>query len=156
MRVALTHKFVLGSLIVGAAVVGLPSLLVRSGIDVASWVYPFVALGVGGVIGFFLSRALSSTFDSLRHTTNRISRGDLTALVEMERPPRFPDETWDLSCSIQRMAENLCELVDGAQGMAAKIALAARETNDSVQRASTGNDGISSGLVSLAEGVAEQ
>ena len=156
MRVALTHKFVLGSLIVGAAVVGLPSLLVRSGIDVASWVYPFVALGVGGVIGFFLSRALSSTFASLRHTTNRISRGDLTALVETERPPRFPDETWDLSCSIQRMAENLCELVDGAQDMAAKIASAARETNDSVHRASTGNDEISSGLTSLAEGVAEQ
>jgi methyl-accepting chemotaxis protein len=156
VRVALTHKFVLGSLIVGAAVVGLPSLLVRSGIDVASWVYPFVALGVGGVIGFFLSRALSRTFASLSQTTSRISRGDLTALAETERPPRFPDETWDLTCSIQRMAENLSELVDGVQSMAAQISTATRETNDSVQRASAGNDEISSGLTRLADGVAEQ
>ncbi|HEY5659056.1 MAG TPA: HAMP domain-containing methyl-accepting chemotaxis protein [Myxococcota bacterium] len=156
MRVALTHKFVLGSLIVGAAVVGLPSLLVRSGIDVASWVYPFIALGVGGIIGFFLSRALSSTFSKLRNTTERISRGDLTAMVDIDQPPRFPDETWDLACSIHRMAENLCELVEGVQAMAVQLTAAARETNESVHRARGGNDEISSSVAGLAEGVAEQ
>jgi methyl-accepting chemotaxis protein len=156
VRVALTHKFVLGSLLVGAAVVGLPSLLVRSGVSVASWVYPFVALGVGGVIGFFLSRTLTRAFSSLRNATDHIRRGDLTALGEAARPPRFPDETWDLTCSIQSMVGSLRELVDGVQSLAAQLSTAAREMNNSVQRASGGNDEISSGVSRLADGVAEQ
>jgi methyl-accepting chemotaxis protein len=147
---------VLGSLLVGAAVVGLPSLLVRSGVSVASWVYPFVALGVGGVIGFFLSRALTRTFSSLRGATDHIRRGDLTALAETTSPPRFPDETWDLTCSIQSMAGSLRELVDGVQALAVQLSTAARDMSDSVRRASGGNDEISSGVARLADGVAEQ
>jgi len=156
VRVALTHKFVLGSLIVGTAVVGLPTLLVRGGVDVAPWVYPFIALGVGGVIGYFLSRRLTHTFASLRNTTEHISRGNLTALLEIDQRPRFPDETWDLTCSIQRMVENLRRLVDGVQGTAVQLTTAAREMKESVQHASAGNEEISSGMASLADGVAEQ
>jgi methyl-accepting chemotaxis protein len=152
----LTHKFVLASLIVGAAVVGLPTLLVQSGFIVASWVYPFIALGAGGIIGYFLSRTLSHTFSSMRNTTEHISRGNLTALLEAEHAPRFPDETWDLTCSIQRMAENLRQLVNGVQGMAVQLSTAAREMNDTVQRTSGGNQEISIGMASLAKGVEEQ
>ena len=156
MRVALTHKFVLGSLLVGTAVVGLPSLLARSGIVVASWVYPFVALGAGGIIGFFLSRALANTFASLRSATEHISRGDLTALNEIGSAPRFPDETWDLTCSIHRMAESLRDLVEGVQTTAAQLSTASRDLTTSAQNASGGNDEITAVVQGLAEGVAEQ
>ena len=42
VRIALTHKFVFGSLVVGAAVVGLPAVLLGAGLDVSSWISPFV------------------------------------------------------------------------------------------------------------------
>ena len=107
VRVALTYKFILGALIVGIAVVALPKLLEGSGVGVASWVAPFVALGAGGALGYFLSRSLASSFTTLLDATHRISGGDLTALTGVHRRPRFPDETWDLACSIERMAAGL-------------------------------------------------
>ena len=44
VRVALTHKFVFGSLVVGASVVVFPLLLGGTGIDPPPWLNPFVAL----------------------------------------------------------------------------------------------------------------
>ena len=40
VRVALTHKFVLGALFVSAAVTGLPGVLANAGVDVAPWAPP--------------------------------------------------------------------------------------------------------------------
>jgi methyl-accepting chemotaxis protein len=156
VRVALTYKFVLGSLIVGAAVVGLPNLLVGSGFDVAGWVYPFVALFAGGLIGYFLSRTLARNFASLRNATEQISHGDLRALGDLEAPPRFPDETWDLAIGIQRMAASLRELVEGVQESAAQVSSAAHELSRSAEQLSGDNDGISAAVASLSESVADQ
>ncbi len=77
VQVALTHKFVFGSLVVGASVVGFPLLLGATGIDPPAWLYPFVALGAAALVGFFLSRDLTRSFLSLRTVTEQISRGNL-------------------------------------------------------------------------------
>jgi methyl-accepting chemotaxis protein len=156
VRIALTYKFVLGSLLVGAAVVWVPSALRGSGVDVADWVQAFVALGVGGSIGFFLSRRLADSFSALRRATEQISRGELAAPVGLGPRPRFPDETWELACGIEGMASSLREVVDGIQGTAAQLTTAARELNHSAQRVSSGNGEIHAAVASLADGVAEQ
>ena len=72
MRVALSHKFVLRSLLVAAAAVAFPRAVAAAGVAVAPWADAFVALGVGGVLGFFLSRALGRQFEHLRGVTDRI------------------------------------------------------------------------------------
>ncbi len=156
MRIALTHKFVVGALIVGAAVVGVPSLLVRSGVDVAPWVAPFVALGAGGAIGFFLSRSLSHTFEALSTASDQMSRGDLRPLREIGKQPRFPDETWDLACGLQRMAASLRELVDGVKATAARVERASQDLTRGAEALSGGHEGISTAVAHLASDVAEQ
>ena len=62
MRIALSHKFVVRSLLVAAAGVVFPLLVRATGVAVAPWASAFVALGVGGALGFFLSRELGAKF----------------------------------------------------------------------------------------------
>ena len=156
MRVALTHKFVLGALFVSAAVTGLPGALHGAGVDVAPWAPPFVALGVGGALGFFLSRTLARSFAHLGQATEAIGRGDLTALSAPLPTPAFPDETWDITSGIRRMVDSLRELVEGVQSAAARVSAASLALEESSRRASVGNDEIGGAFARLAADVAEQ
>ncbi len=146
----------MGSVIVGAAVVGFPSLLVPGGIDVAPWVSIFVALGAGGVIGFFLSRALTRNFALLQRATEQISRGDLRALERPASRPRFHDETYDLACGIHRMAANLRELMESVQQTADDVSGAANGLRESVADVSGSNERISAAVANFAKSVSEQ
>jgi methyl-accepting chemotaxis protein len=156
VRIALTHKFVLGSVIVGAAVVVFPALLRRSGIDVAPWVSLFVPLGAGAAIGFFLSRDLTRKFQSLGRTTEEISSGDLASSAVVDPQRLFPDETDDLARSINTMAASLRDLVENVQSTADQVSHAAHELTRSAQGLSVENSDISSSVANLARSVAEQ
>ena len=156
MRLSLTYKFVLGSTCLAAAAIGFPVLLRGAGVAVAPWVSFFVALGVGGGVGFFLSRELAGSFQSLRDATERISRGDLTARVDVEPRPRFPDETHDLARSVQAMAERLRELVGHVQRTADRASAAALDLAGSAQELSGNNEGISSTVAGVAQGVVQE
>jgi methyl-accepting chemotaxis protein len=156
VRVALTHKFALGSLIVGTAVAVFPSLLRRSGVDVAPWISIFVALGVGGVIGIFLSRELARKFQSLGRATEHISRGNLAIMLDVPVAPRFPDETDDLAISINGMAASLRDLVERVQSTADQVSIAAHEVTGSAQKQSGENAEISSSVANIARSVTEQ
>ncbi len=156
VRVALTHKFVLGSLLVAIVAVGLPAVLGRIGIPVAPWVHPFVALFAGGSLGFFLSRRFSHTFASLARSMDQISRGDFALSAEGETEPTFRDETWDLTCGIRRMADSLRGVVGGLEDSAGNVSSAAQELTRTAERVSGGNDEITATVHSLSEGVAEQ
>jgi methyl-accepting chemotaxis protein len=156
VRFALTHKFVLGSLVVGAAAVGLPALLRASGTEVAAWMSPFVALWAGGLIGYFLSRRLTGTFQGLHRATEQISRGNLATRVAVAERPRFPDEIDDLARSIQGMARSLRELVGHVQRTAEQVSSAAHELAGSAQNVSASNGEISSTVADLARSVEDQ
>ncbi len=156
MRVALTHKFVLGALLVSAAGVGLPALLVRLGVNVAPWASLFVALGAGGVLGFVLSRSLARSFSSLHSTAELIGRGDLSGVKPLGPAPRFPDESWEVATAVERMAAWLHDLLEGVQAAAAEVSAAAREVSDSALHTSGGSDEITAAVGRLAEGVDEQ
>jgi len=156
VRLSLTYKFVLGSTCLAAAAIGFPVLLRGAGVPVAPWVSFFVALGVGGGVGFFLSRELAGSFQSLRDATERISRGDLAARVDVAPSPRFPDETHDLARSVQAMAARLRELVGHVQRSADRASAAALELAGSAQGLSANNEGISSTVAGVAGSVAQE
>ena len=156
MRVALTHKFVLGSLAVGAAAIALPGLIRASGVELASWVAPFFALGVGGIIGYSLSRDLTNTFQNLGSTIDSISRGDLQARAEVVTSPRFRDETHDLASSLQSMSSSLADLVENVQNTSAQVSSAARELAGSAGDVSANNGEIAATVSELEKSVAEQ
>jgi methyl-accepting chemotaxis protein len=134
----------------------LPSLLRSGGLDVAPWVSLFIALGVGGVIGFFLSRDLARKFQNLGQVTENISQGNLVATAPRAPTPRFPDETDDLTDSIHVMAERLSELVENVQSTADQVSTAAHEVMSSAQQQSSENTDIATSVANLASSVAGQ
>ena len=156
MRVTLSTKFVAGSLVVGGAVVLFPILIGRTGIAVEPWVAPFVALGAGGAIGFFLSRAMARSFQALRNATEQISRGDLATRLEVPTDVRFADETHDLAKSIQTMAASLRELVEHVQRTADRVSGSVRELGGAAAGVNARNTAISAAVAELSESVAEQ
>ena len=156
MRVALTHKFVVGSIVVSAAVVNFPYLVAATGLRVTPWVTPFVALGVGAAIGFLLTRELGPQFRGMQRVAERIRKGDLMVDVDTDREPMFPDETHDLARSIGSMASGLRELVVHVQGTAARVADATTEVTRSAESVGGHTGEISSTVADLVESVKEQ
>ena len=156
VRIALTHKFVVGSIVVSAAVVCFPILLAATGLRATPWVTPFVALGVGAALGFLLTRELGGQFRSLQRAAERIRNGDLSVTVVAAREPIFPDETHDLARSIQSMASGLRELVVHVQGTAAQVSDAASEVSRSAQTVGGHTGEIGSTVADLVESVKEQ
>lgn len=156
MRVALKYKFVIGSVIVGAAVVLLPNLLRSSGVVVVPLVSPLIALGAGAAIGFFLSRDLARKFQALGRATENISNGNLALASELVAASRVPDETDDLARSIHAMAASLRELVENVQSTGNRVSSAAQELTRSAQQLDVENSDISTSVASLAGSVAEQ
>jgi len=156
VRLTLSYKFVLGSTCLAAAAIGFPGALHAAGIEVAPWVSFFAALGVGGAMGFFLSRELAHNFQTLRSATDRISRGDLTARVDVREDAPFQDETHDLARSVRSMLERLRDLVGHVQRTADLDSAAAQDLVRSAQALSARNEGISTTVGGVADSVAQE
>jgi methyl-accepting chemotaxis protein len=155
VRVALSHKFVVRSLLVAGAAVGFPHVVAAAGIEVAPFASAFVALGVGGVLGFFLSRELGRQFDRLCGVTERIQTGDLRP-APAPASRRFPDETDALACSLAGMLESLRKLVEQVQHAADRLSAGAAELSRSTQHSRTGTEEISTTVETVAKAVAHQ
>jgi methyl-accepting chemotaxis protein len=119
------------------------------------WASPFLALGMGGAIGFYLSRDLNRQFRGLQRATERISRGDLSTL-EIAPAPNFPDEIHDLVASVESMAARLCELVRRAQSTGARVSSAAADVARSAEEVGGQSGEIGSTVADLVESVEEQ
>jgi methyl-accepting chemotaxis protein len=154
VRLELAQKFVLGTLLaVGVALV-CPPLLRQLG--VSSWGAVFAALGAGAALGWLLSQQMTRNFRSLRQTTDSISRGNLTAEVDLAAGRRFPDETVDLARSVQRMLESLRELVEHVQRAADQVAQAARELSQRAQATGASSQTLAGNMDLVAGGALRQ
>jgi len=156
VRLALTHKFVLGSVVVAAVAIALPELIRSRGVDFSAWGALFVALGTGGVIGFFLSRILGHRFESLRKGTQRIREGDLSVEIPVAAPSLWSDETDDLARGVRAMLMRLREFVGQVQRNAHSVTISARDLSQSIDHVREGNEGISATVSNLANAVDEQ
>lgn len=155
MRVPLSTKLVFRSLLVAAAVVSFPHLVQAAGLSVAPWVALFVALGAGGGLGFYLSRALGQRFAAVRDVTDRIGGGDLRE-VRLPAPSRFPDETDDIARSVQQMLASLREVVERVQGIADRVSASAADLSRSTRQTQSSHEEASSAVEGVAKGVADQ
>jgi methyl-accepting chemotaxis protein len=156
VRLSLSHKFILGSLAVSAAVVGFPLVVEALGYAVSPWVTPFVALAAGGSLGFAVSRQLVRNHHPILTVTDRISRGDLRAEIQVPAAGRFPDETHELSRSIADMLVNLRELVGHVQVTADRVSSCSQNLVQSVEGVSTASDEISATVADVSKGAAHQ
>ena len=157
MRLSLTGKFVLGSLAVAGATSVLPILVSLLGIDFWSGgVRFFVALGVGGVIGFFLSRMFHAKFDALRGATERIRQGDLRVEIHGRSDSRLADEVDDLAESLSGMLVELRALVSRVQDTAGSVSRSSVGLESALDRLRTSSEGIAHTVAAVATGVDQE
>jgi len=155
VRLTLTVKFVIGSLLVAGATLVLPALARGLGIGFSTWGTFFVALGGGGVIGFFLSRMLGDKFDELRRATEQIREGDLRVEVGA-KVGSFPDEMDDLAAGLSGMLVQLRQLVARVQATASSVSTSSRALESSLDSLRSSSDGIATNVAEVASGVEQE
>ena len=157
MRLTLTVKFVVGSLVVAGATFGLPQIIRAAGIDFSTWGSLFVALGVGGAIGFSLSRMLGQNFSRLRDVTSQICEGNLSAEIGPSTTQwLLRDETDDLLDDMNAMIDRLGVLVAHVQNTAGAVTSEASELRDSIESVRHGTEGITATISEVAGSVEQQ
>jgi methyl-accepting chemotaxis protein len=116
-----------------------------------------VAMTVGLILGWLFSRRFTKNISLLTTSADAISRGDLTKDVFIEKA-LFPDETNDLAVSINKMQENLRELVGYLSGTSGKVSessttlsSSALEINASAEEVAQAIEQISRGAETQAE-----
>jgi len=156
VRFSLTGKFVLGSLVVAGATSLVPDLARRFGIGFSTWGSLFVALGVGGGIGFFLSRMLGTKFAALRHATESIRDGDLRIAITGPSLSRFRDEMDDLAASLEGMLIRLRQLVTQVQQTASSVSHSSTGLEGSLDHLRRSSEGIQLTVDQVASGVEQE
>ncbi len=156
MRIALTHKFVLGALAVATSAAALPALIRAAGLDFTEWGSIFVALGVGSAIGFFLSRSIGRKFEVLRAVIEKIRDGDLSTDVRFSESSILEDETDELVTNVRSMLVKLRRFVGHVQQSADSVTNAAQDLTSEIQHVREGNEGISTTVTRAAEGAKVQ
>ena len=149
MRLDLSHKFVLGFVVVAAVAAGLPAVLEEAGVP--AWGSFFAALGVGTGIGSLYSRQITTNIGWLRNCTESISSGDLTTELSLRSGRRFPDETVDLARSVAVMLESLRELVELLQRASDEVAQASLDLSESSRQVNGTSQEISHNMESVAQ-----
>jgi methyl-accepting chemotaxis protein len=102
-----------------------------------------IALGVGGGIGFALSRNLGRKFEVLRQATDRIQAGDLTVQLKISDREFFADETDELAVSVKGMLSQLNTFVHRVQDNADLVTTAAHDLTREIENVREVNEGIS-------------
>jgi methyl-accepting chemotaxis protein len=147
---------VIGALVVAGATSLLPVLATRFGIDFWAGGRFFVALGVGGVIGFFWSRMFGAKFSALRSATERIRGGDLRVDVQAQTGSPLADEVDDLAESLEGMLVTLRELVARVQDTAGSVSHSSRSLENVLDRLRASSDGIAQTVAQVAAGVDQE
>jgi methyl-accepting chemotaxis protein len=156
VRLPLTARFVIGSLVVAAATSLLPDLARRFGIGFSTWGSLFVALGVGGGIGFSLSRMLGVKFDELRSATERIREGDLRFEIEAANASGLTDEMDDLAQSLAAMLGQLRQLVVRVQQAASSVTNSSTGLESALDSLKRNSEDMSSRATEVSGGVDQE
>jgi methyl-accepting chemotaxis protein len=158
LRLEFAHKFALGFFFVAALSLGLPALLERFGVPDAAAAY--LTLLIAAALGWLLAKQITRNVRRLRECTDRISKGDLMVGAELSGNPIFPDETIDLSHSIQEMLQSLCDLVghipraaDQVKKTSEEVSISSQGVKDTSYEISATMDKVAAGAVSQQDDV---
>ncbi|MDP3937032.1 MAG: methyl-accepting chemotaxis protein [Deltaproteobacteria bacterium] len=157
MRVLISHKFIVGFVMVIIAVIAVPHLFAR--IDVTGTLGEFgtiaAAILVGLLVGSFFSNGITRQFDEIRKSTERIGSGDLSEPVKLGHQ-LFVDETTDIAEGINYMLRSLQELAGHITGTALEVSTMAQSLSSSAQSMKASTQEITGGMESMSKGSAVQ
>ncbi|MBE0501753.1 MAG: methyl-accepting chemotaxis protein [Desulfuromonadales bacterium] len=158
MRVGISHKFIMGFIIVVASIVGFNMLVPLLGLEEYWWHQVFSVAGallVGLILGTLFSRLFTSNIRILREAAERISSGDLSRSLHLP-DTMFPDETYDLALSLNNVNDNLKSLVGAVRSSSGQVAIAAQGLSATAQEMTASSHELSNTVEQISRGAESQ
>lgn len=157
MRVPIGYKFIIGFVVVVAAVAFSPRLVILLGYsaEISTFLGYVVALTIGLILGWLFSKGFTANFGILTDSAESISRGDLTRNVTI-RPSRVPDESHELATLINLMLENLRDLVRHIKKTSGQLTDSAREINSTALEINASTEEVAQAIEQISRGAGTQ
>lgn len=157
MRVPIGYKFIIGFVVVVAAVAFSPRLVVLLGYsaEISGILGYVVAMTIGLILGWLFSKGFTANIGILTDSAESISRGDLTRDVSI-RPSRFPDESHDLAHLINSMLKNLRELVSHIKKTSGQLTDSTREINSTALEINASTEEVAQAIEQISRGAETQ
>lgn len=157
MRIPIGHKFIIGFVVVVAAVAFIPGLVAKLGYstEISGILGYVVAMTIGLILGWLFSKSFTANFGRLTDSAESISRGDLTGDVTI-RSSRIPDESHDLARLINLMLQNLRELVGHIKRTSAQLTESAREINSTALEINASTEEVAQSIEQISRGAETQ
>jgi methyl-accepting chemotaxis protein len=157
MYISIGYKFILGIVLVVAAVAFSPDLVVALGYsrEMTTLLTYAIALTAGLIIGWFLSRRLSRDIGMITDSVEAISAGDLSREIEVKRM-RFPDETTDMAAAINVMAGSLRELVSHIRSASGQVSDSVSTLSSTALEMNATTEEIAKALEQISHGAETQ
>ncbi len=157
MRIPIGYKFILGFVVVVAAVAFTPKGVQMLGYspEATNLFSYLVALTIGLILGWFFSKTFTRNISRLNESAEAISRGDLTGDHSLGNT-RFPDETVDMAASIDRMKENLRKLVRSIREISQKVSDSARTLSSNAVEINASTEEVALAVEHISRGAEKQ
>lgn len=157
MRIPIGYKFILGFVVVIAAVAFSPRLVARLGYsqEFSGFLGYAVALTIGLILGWLFSKSFTSNIERLTDSAESIGRGDLTRDVVI-RPSRIPDESHELAGLINLMLRNLRELVRHIKKTSGLLSESSREINSTALEINASTEEVAQAIEQISRGAESQ
>ncbi|HEY6008802.1 MAG TPA: methyl-accepting chemotaxis protein [Geobacteraceae bacterium] len=157
MRVPIGYKFILGFMVVVAAVAFASDLvgLLHYSQEMTIVLSYVVAMTLGLILGWLFSRSFAHNISRLTSSAEAISQGDLTREARV-KGSRFPDETHDIAVSINRMGESLRELVRHIRETAERVTESAGTLSSSALEINASTEEVAQTMEQISRGAETQ
>lgn len=158
MRVEISHKFIIGFMVVVVA-----GILVNQVVPYLEGIQPefrqvfsiSCSLVVGLIIGAVFSRAFTANIRLLTAAGDRISRGDLSEEIQLQKSS-FPDETSDLANAMNHIQESLRALVGDIRSIAFRVADSAQNLSGTSLEMSASSREVAGTVDQISKGAETQ
>jgi methyl-accepting chemotaxis protein len=157
MYIPMGYKFILGFVVVVAAVVFFPFWVALLGYspEMTNLLTYVIAMTCGLILGSLFSRSFTRNISHLTASAEAISQGDLTKDIAL-KGSRFPDETHDMAVSINRMVENLREIVTHIREISRKISGSATTLSSSALEINSSGVEVAQAVEQISRGAETQ
>ncbi len=155
VRLSLSHKVAIGSMLVAGVVLLIPWLVQQGGIPMAPWARPFLALGAGGVLAWRLSARIAGGYRPVLELSERIVAGDLREFPQVPAG-RFPDESSELARNMAQSVRALGEVMAGIQHNAEQVHRGVDTLRGAVNGVHTSAEDMTSTLSEISKGASQQ
>jgi methyl-accepting chemotaxis protein len=157
MYIPIGYKFILGIVLVVAAVAFSPAMVIALGYsqEMTNIFAYAVALTTGLILGWLLTKGLSRNIGKITDSVEAISEGDLSQELDI-KSKKFPDETVGIANSINLMAENLRNLVSQIRLASGHVSESANTLSSTTLEVNATTEEIAKSLEQISHGAEVQ